>query len=251
MRSAVLLCACSLLISVGAVGRYRGLEFLESCSKRDPRLEACLARSANVLTEHFRQGLPQLGYSEVEPIILDELHIALGGGPDGYRAQFKDITAKGVSALRVTGLRTRLSDDEVQLQLALSIPKIRAAARYRSSGTLILVKASGAGDYWGEYDGVKAKVFIRAKPFLVQGRRYLRLQQLKMDFSVQNIKMGVENVRDSNPILLAALNLFINSNSQELLKEMKPDLRRKLVQVMSAFVEKLFAQVPYDAWITD
>lgn len=49
----------------------------------------------------------------------------------------------------------------------------------------------------------------------------------------------------------AALNLFINSNSQELLKEMKPDLRRKLVQVMTSFVEKLFAQVPYDAWIID
>jgi len=96
-------------------------------------------------------GLPQLGYPEVEPIILDELHIALGGGPDGYRAQFKDITAKGVSALRITGLRARLNDDEVQLQLAFSIPKIRAAARYRSSGTLILVQASGAGDYWGEY----------------------------------------------------------------------------------------------------
>lgn len=93
----------------------------------------------------------QLGYSEVEPIILDELHIALGGGPDGYRAQFRNISARGVSALRVTGLRTRLSEDDVQLQLALSIPKIRAAAQYRSSGTLILVQASGAGDYWGVY----------------------------------------------------------------------------------------------------
>ena len=87
----------------------------------------------------------------MEPIILDEVHIALGGGPDGYRAQFKDVAAKGVSALRITGLRTRLTEDEVQLQLALSIPKIRAAAKYRSSGTLILVQASGAGDYWGEY----------------------------------------------------------------------------------------------------
>jgi len=96
-------------------------------------------------------GLPQLGYPEVEPIILDELHIALGGGPDGYRAQFKNITARGVSILRITGLRTRITDDEVQLQLAFSIPRIRAAARYRSSGTLILVQASGAGDYWGEY----------------------------------------------------------------------------------------------------
>ena len=52
-------------------------------------------------------------------------------------------------------------------------------------------------------------------------------------------------------VLEAALNLFINSYSQELLKEMKPDLRRKLVQVMTSFVEKLFAQVPYDAWIVE
>lgn len=95
--------------------------------------------------------MPQLGYPEVEPIVLDEVHIALGAGPDGYKAHFKNVTAKGVSALKITGLRTRITDDEVQLQLALAIPKIRAMAKYRSSGKLILVQASGAGDYWGEY----------------------------------------------------------------------------------------------------
>ncbi|XP_001607053.1 protein takeout isoform X1 [Nasonia vitripennis] len=249
----ILSLAC-LVVAIGcarAAGKYRGLEFLEPCSKRDPELESCLARAANSLAENFRRGLPQLGYTEVEPIVLDELHIALGGGPNGYKAQFKDIAARGVSSVRITGLRARLSDDEVQLQLALSIPKIQADAKYRSSGTLILVQASGAGDYWGEYEGVKAKVFIRAKPYAVQGQQFLRLQQLKMDFTVRDIKMGVDNVHDGNTILQAALNLFINSNSQELLKEMKPDLRRKLVQVMSTFVEKIFAQVPYDAFVTD
>lgn len=51
-----------------------------------------------------------------------------------------------------------MTDDEVQLQLAFSIPRIRAAARYRSSGTLILVQASGAGDYWGEYGKFHEKI---------------------------------------------------------------------------------------------
>ncbi|KAK0182277.1 hypothetical protein PV327_000431 [Microctonus hyperodae] len=240
-----------IIFGIDARGKYIGLEFIEPCSRNDPELEACLAKSANTLTEHFHNGLPQLGYPEVEPIILDEVHIALGNGPNAYRAQFRNVAAKGVSALKITGLRTRISDDEVQLQLALYIPKIRAAAKYRSNGTLILVQASGAGDYWGEYDGVKAKVFLRAQPFPVEDRKYLRLEQLKMDFSVRDIKMGVENVHDGNTIIQAALNLFINSNSQDLLKEMKPDLRRKLVQVMTTFVEKLFAQVPYDAWIKD
>lgn len=35
--------------------------------------------------------------------------------------------------------------------MTFEIPHIRVKAQYRSSGVLILVKASGAGDYWGEY----------------------------------------------------------------------------------------------------
>lgn len=51
--------------------------------------------------------------------------------------------------------------------------------------------------------------------------------------------------------LEAALNLFINSNGQELLKEMKPDLRKKLVQHLTAFIRTIFSRVPYDAFIID
>lgn len=111
-------------------------------------------------------GLPQLGYPEVEPIILDELHITLGGGPNGYKAQFKNIEARGVSSVKVAGLRARVADDEVQLQLSLFIPKIRAAAKYQSSGTLILVQASGSGDYWGEYGKWNSRRYryLRAAP---------------------------------------------------------------------------------------
>lgn len=35
--------------------------------------------------------------------------------------------------------------------MTFEIPHIRVKAQYQSSGVLILVKASGAGDYWGEY----------------------------------------------------------------------------------------------------
>lgn len=59
MKFATVLCACFVfyfLKEVDAMGKYRGLEFLEPCSKRDPHLEACLAHSANVLADHFRHG---------------------------------------------------------------------------------------------------------------------------------------------------------------------------------------------------
>lgn len=39
----------------------------------------------------------------------------------------------------------------MQFQLSFTIPKISVLAKYRSSGVLIMVQASGGGDYWGEY----------------------------------------------------------------------------------------------------
>lgn len=35
--------------------------------------------------------------------------------------------------------------------MTFDIPRIQVKAQYRSSGVLILVQASGAGEYWGEY----------------------------------------------------------------------------------------------------
>lgn len=54
----MILCCAVLLIDLGVqvTGKYKGLEFIEPCSRLDPSLENCLARSANILTEHFRQG---------------------------------------------------------------------------------------------------------------------------------------------------------------------------------------------------
>lgn len=41
----------------------------------------------------------------MEPIQIEEIHLALGSGPDGYRAIFRDVEAFGVSNMTVTGVR--------------------------------------------------------------------------------------------------------------------------------------------------
>ncbi|RVE46851.1 hypothetical protein evm_008496 [Chilo suppressalis] len=219
------------------------------CSQRDPNVDACLLRSFNNLLEYLKGGAPEFDIEESEPIVIDELSIALGGGPDGYRATFKDIQATGASNMTITNVRSDLESH--QFQLTMFGPHISARARYRSSGVLLLVRASGGGDYWGEYDGVKAKVYFRGVPYDRDGRTYLKLQQLKLDFSVRDIQMGVENLHNSNAVLQAALNLFINSNAQELLKEMKPQLKQDLASKMSRFLERILQHIPYDEWIVD
>lgn len=68
-------------------------------------MNGCLTHAANHLANHFKVGIPELGVPQVEPIVIDEIQIHLGSGPDGYRAIFRDIEAFGVSNMTVTGVR--------------------------------------------------------------------------------------------------------------------------------------------------
>lgn len=46
-----------------------------------------------------------MGIDNPEPIIIDEIQLALGSGPDGYRAIFSNIEAYGVSNVSVIAVR--------------------------------------------------------------------------------------------------------------------------------------------------
>uniref|UniRef100_A0A336MHW3 CSON001961 protein n=1 Tax=Culicoides sonorensis TaxID=179676 RepID=A0A336MHW3_CULSO len=221
--------------------------YLTKCVKDDPDVNECLIHSGNRLIEFLRKGVPELDIIDVEPVIIDEISISLGTGPDAYKSTFKNVEAYGVSNLTLTNVRSDI--DSLQYQLTFEIPRIVVSANYDSSGVLLLVKASGKGDYWGEYENVKAKVYFKAIPaYEENGLTYMTVETAKLDFSVKDIRMGVENLEQGNAVLQAALNLFINTNSQELLKEMKPDLRSKLTQIMEQFMNRLFEKIPLEQW---
>jgi len=88
-----------------------------------------------------------------------------------------------------------------------------------------MVQATGGGEYWGEYgkehtakililtlkhayhnlvlftEGVKAKVYIKASEVERNSQKFLQLEDLKMDFSVKDIQMGIKNVHNGNAVL--------------------------------------------------
>jgi hypothetical protein len=54
-------------------------------------------------------------------------------------------------------------------------------------------------------EGVKAKVYFRARAHRVKGRTFLQVDDMKMDFSVKDIKMGIENLHNGNAVLRKCL----------------------------------------------
>ena len=44
-------------------------------------------------------------------------------------------------------------------------------------------------------------MYFRAAAHHVKGRTFLQVEDMKMDFSVKNIKMGIENLHNGNTVL--------------------------------------------------
>lgn len=67
--------------------------------------------------------------------------------------------------------------------------------------TVCLTLVSISCNYFLFLDGVRAKIYFRAQPHQVGNHVYLSVEEIKMDFSVQDIKMGISNVQNSNAVL--------------------------------------------------
>lgn len=108
--------------------------FIEKCYRDDPEVDECLQFSGNKLASFLHQGIPELGLEEVEPTVIDEISIALGDGPDAYRATFTNIEAYGVSNISLARVRSDI--DTYQFQLTYEIPRIKVRSNFKSTGVL-------------------------------------------------------------------------------------------------------------------
>jgi hypothetical protein len=93
-----------------------------------------LQYSGNKLASYLHEGIPELGLDNVEPVVVDEISIALGEGPDAYRATFSNIEAYGVSNISLAKVRSDI--DTYQFQLTYEIPRIKVRSNFKSTGVL-------------------------------------------------------------------------------------------------------------------
>lgn len=79
--------------------------YIKQCRRSDPEVNQCLKKATNIFITYMNRGLSDIQMYRPEPVVVDEIGIALGSGPDGYRASFRNINAYGVSNLTITQVR--------------------------------------------------------------------------------------------------------------------------------------------------
>lgn len=95
----------------------------------------------------------------------------------------------------------RLSEGNKPFEARIAIPRLTIKARYSSSGVLLIIPASGAGDFDAVLDGVLAEVKGQMSTNEKTTGTHLHVDDLVMDLNVKKVRMHIARVFKNNRIL--------------------------------------------------
>jgi len=224
-------------------------EYIKQCRRSDSQLIDCLKGSLHHLKPYLATGIPDIKMPSVEPFLMDSLSLQLTGGPQGYRVNLKNMEIYGASNFTVKTIK--LAEDNKPFEAKVTIPRLTIKARYTSSGVLLIIPASGAGDFDAVLDGITAEVKGQMSTNEKPTGTHLHVDSLIMDLNVKKVRMHIARVFKNNRILTEATNLFLRENGLEVLRAMQPQLQKKLAVEFSGIANQLLDNVPMESFIID
>lgn len=99
-----------------------------------------------------------------------------------------------------------MAEENKPFEAKITIPRLTIQARYTSSGVLLIIPASGAGDFDAVLDGVTAEVKGQMSTNEKPTGTHLHVDSLVMDLNVKKVRMHIARVFKNNRIL--SKNLF-------------------------------------------
>lgn len=241
IRSCALLLSV-LLVSLSLCSAADERPYIKTCSRSDPQLSECVINTLHHLKPYLANGIPDIEMESMEPFIVDHLQLQLTGGSEGYRVHLKHVEIYGASNFSVQ--RLKLAEDDQPFELSVYIPKLTIKAKYSSSGVLIIIPASGGGDFAAIFDGVTA--VIRGKVQQEDGSKYAHVESLTLQLAIKKVRMNVSKVFNNNRILTDATNLFLKQNGGEVIKAMQPQLEKKIASEFVRIANSLVDKVPIE-----
>lgn len=220
--------------------------YVKQCHEGDPELIKCFIGSLQHLQPYLATGIKEIELPPVEPFRMDELSLSLTSGPNGYRVTLADIDVYGASNFTVT--KMKLSENGKPFEARIKMPELRMTSKYRSSGVLLIIPASGNGTFHGKFQDVTAIVKGIVSVSQKEGQNYMHVDTLQVDIDIKHVRMAVKDIYRNNRIIGEAMNLFLRENGQEVVKAMLPQLKRKLSNLFQSIANQLLSNLPVDVF---
>ncbi|KAK3908171.1 Protein takeout [Frankliniella fusca] len=221
------------------------------CKKSDPALQKCFKEAvAQAIQSLAEQGEPSLGIFTVDPLRMTKLSIGQGTGPVAIDLEFRDLDMMGIKGATFTD--ATIDPKTYDMSASLHIPKdISLDGMYTIKGRVLVLPINGDGHCHLGLADPELKIDIKGVPVKRGAETYFNVTNFAFTLDTKKLTLHFENLFNGNKELGNSMNTFLNENSAEVLKELKPAISEGFGEVFRQIANRVFSKVPLDKIFPD
>lgn len=225
-------------------------EYIIPCYKKDPEINKCITNTFNHLRPYLINGIKEISVPSIDPFRIDKIVIENGQGALRIKASFFNVSASGASNYSVSSVRADVNNYNIEMKL--KIPRIEIKGKYDVNGNVLLFPVRSKGDFWAVFLEVDAVARIFGKEVKnKQNVRFMKIDRMFVDFKLAKSRFRIKDIINHGNIIGDAMNQFLNTNSDEIIKEMKPAANVAIAKHFKNFLNSAFLRLPLQVWLPD
>ncbi|XP_072380485.1 protein takeout-like [Diabrotica undecimpunctata] len=229
---------------------YQVPEYILPCKRNDVNINKCLINTFNHLRPYLKDGISEIDVPSIDPLVIDNLVMENGRGPVRVKAIFFNITTLGASNYTVSEIKTNL--DKYIIELGIILPKVEVRGEYDVDGNVLLFPIKSRGDFVALFTNVEGVGKIFGKEITNEaGVKFMKVDKLLVDFRLKKSRFRIKDIVNHGNLIGEAMNQFINANSKEIIKEMKPAASAAIASHFKSFLNRAFVKLPMQVWLPD
>ncbi|XP_044752566.1 circadian clock-controlled protein daywake-like [Coccinella septempunctata] len=225
-------------------------EYIIPCYKSDPELNKCVTNTFNHLRPYLINGIKDINVPSIDPFKIERIVIENGQGPFRIRASFFNVTAGGASNYSIQSVNADV--DRYTIELGVKLPRIEIRGKYDVNGNVLLFPVRSKGDFWAIFLDIDAAAKIYGKEIKnKEGVRFMKIDKMFVDFRFSKSRFRIKDIINHGNVIGEAMNQFLNNNSEEIIKEMKPAATTAIAKHFKTFLNAAFLRLPLKVWLPD
>ncbi|XP_052866956.1 protein takeout-like [Anopheles cruzii] len=232
----------ALLIVAVTVGQ--AAKFPDSFSRCNQEDGKCLLAAITATFRGFYKGLPEIGLVPLDPLRIDKMDIVQGDGPINIELNFRKVDLVGFREAQIKKA-SGFTANPTKMELNLLVPVASLIGGYKINGKVLILPIQGQGS--SNMTMVNCDITLKWVGKLVDknGKQFFQVEKSKANFDTSRFYMDFTNLFNGDKALGDNMNVFLNENWQDILKELKPAIAAAFTKIFEAVVSNVFNKVPY------
>lgn len=246
----LLLCALAfVLVVVQSASVGKSTKGSKKCNRNDPQVNVCFKKGLQEVIPTLVNGRASLGVPPIDPLRITQMKIEQGSGPVSINLTFYNLDIRGIGSAVITDLKADWNKYVINVEGNMREP-VNLSGRYKINGKVLVLPIQGDGNCNLTLKDVKAKIIVHGKELKKDGKVYMQIEKLKFTFDTSRLFIELQNLFNGDKALGDNMNLFLNENWSDILKELKPAFEEAFAASFKAIAHNVFLKVSLDQILT-